>query len=208
MTPFSFPLPLAAAAAVLAALSAAPAQAADFDFSGDLLTHNQVLQFDFSLAAPGTDVRIWSDAWMSGLNFDPTAALWSLQGSQFNLLSEVDDDDTVAAGQGFYDTGFALPTLAAGAYRLTLAAAGNAALGSLLSDGFSYDAEAPIAIDQWNQPSYDINANDQKGTFWRLHFSGVDQVSAVPEPASALLLALGGLALLAARSRRSAPVSG
>ena len=84
------------------------------------------------------------------------------------------------------------------------AAAGNAALGSLLSDGFSYDAETPIAIGQWNQPSYDINANDQKGTFWRLHFSGVDQVSAVPEPASALLLALGGLVLLGARARRAA----
>lgn len=193
-----------AAAALLAALATAPALAADFNFEGDLLVHNQVLQFDFSLTAPGADVRIWTDSWMSGLNFDPTAAVWSLQGSQFSLLSEVDDDDSVGAVQGFYDTGFALPTLAAGAYRLTLAAAGNAALGSLLSDGFSYDAETPIAIGQWNQPSYDINTNDQKGTFWRLHFSGVDQVSAVPEPASALLLALGGLVLLGARARRSA----
>lgn len=198
------PTPLRCAAALLAALAAAPALAADFNFEGDLLVHNQVLKFDFSLAAPGADVRIWTDSWMSGLNFDPTAAVWSLQGSQFSLLSEVDDDDSVAAGQGSYDTGFALPTLAAGAYRLTLAAAGNAALGSLLSDGFSYDAETPIAIGQWNQPSYDINTNDQKGTFWRLHFSGVDQVSAVPEPASALLLALGGLVLLGARARRVA----
>lgn len=199
MNAFSLPL---AAASLCAALAAAPAQAADFDFAGDLLSHNQVLQFDFSLASAGADVRIWTDAWLSGLNFDPTAAVWSLQGSQFSLVSEVDDDDTVAAGQGYYDTGFEWPTLAAGHYRLTLAAAGNAALGSLLSDGFAYDAEAPIAIGQWNQPSYDLNANDQKGTAWRLHFSGVDQVSAVPEPASALLLALGGLALLGAHRRR------
>jgi MYXO-CTERM domain-containing protein len=191
-----------AAAAVLAIWSAAPAQAADVTLEGDLLVHNQVLQFDFSLASAGTDLRIWTDAWMSGLNFDPTAALWARQGSDFSLLAEVDDDDSVAAGQGYYDTGFALPTLAAGQYRLTLAAAGNVVLGSWLSEGYSYDAEAPIAIGDWNQPSYDINANDQKGTFWRLHFSGVDQVSAVPEPASALLLALGGLALLAAGQRR------
>ena len=196
-----------AAATLWAALSVAPAQAADFNFSGDLPAHNRVLHFDFSLAAPGADVWIWTDAWLSGLNFDPTAAVWSLQGSQFSLVAEVDDNYTVAAGQGFYDTGFAWPTLAAGAYRLTLAAAGNTALGNLLSDGFAYDAEAPIAIGQWTQPSYDPNANDQKGTFWRLHFSGVDQVSAVPEPASALLLALGGLALLGARARRSTPWS-
>ena len=201
MSHFSLPL---AAATLWAALAVTPAQAADFNFSGDLLAHNQVLQFDFSLAAPGADVRIWTDAWLSGLNFDPTAALWSLQDSQFSLLAEVDDNDTVAAGQGYYDTGFAWPALAAGAYRLTLSAAGNAALGKLLSDGFVYDAEAPIAIGQWTQPSYDPNANDQKGRFWRLQFSGVDQVSAVPEPAAALLLALGGLALWASRSRRSA----
>ena len=193
-----------AAATIWTALSVAPAQAADFNFSGDLLAHNQVLQFDFSLAVPGADVRIWTDAWLSGLNFDPTAALWSRQGSRFSLVAEVDDNDTVATGQGYYDTGFAWPTLAAGAYRLTLAAAGNGALGNLLSDGFAYDAEAPMAIGQWTQPSYDPNANDQKGTFWRLQFSGLDQVSAVPEPASALLLALGGLALLGARARQAA----
>ena len=193
-----------AAATLCAALSVAPAQAADFNFSGNLLAHNQVLQFDFSLAAPGADVRIWTDAWLSGLNFDPAAAVWSLQGSPVSLLAEVDDNDTVAAGQGYYDTGFAWPTLAAGTYRLTLAAAGNTALGKLLSDGFAYDAEAPISIGQWTQPSYDPNANDPKGTFWRLQFSGVDQVAAVPEPASALLLALGGLALLGARARQAA----
>ena len=77
-------------------------------------------------------------------------------------------------------------------------------LPTLLSDAFAFGAEAPTAIGQWQQPSHDLDANDQKGKFWRLHFSGVDQVSAVPEPASALLLALGGLALWPSRSRRSA----
>ena len=84
------------------------------------------------------------------------------------------------------------------------AAAGNTALGKLLSDGFAYDAEVPMAIGQWTQPSYDPKANDQKGTFLRLQFSGVDRVSTVPEPASVLLLALGGLALLGARARQAA----
>lgn len=89
------------------------------------------------------------------------------------------------------------------------AATGITALGKLLSDGFAYHAEAPMAIGQWAQPSYDPKdndpkANDQKGTFWRLQFSGVDRLSTVPEPASALLLALGGLALLGARARPAA----
>ena len=201
MTPYKTTL---AAASLAAALLAAPAQAGDFSLAGDLQFHNQVLQFDFSLAQPGVDEKIWTDAWSSGLNFDPTAALWVAEGSDFSLLAEVDDDDTVAPGQGFYDTGFVLPTLAAGAYRLTLGAAVNAARGTWLSQGFLYDDETAIALADWNQPSFDPNANDQKGTRWQLHFSGVDRVSAVPEPASALLLSLGGLALLAAARRRGA----
>lgn len=189
------------AALVLAAFAAAPAQADSFTLTGQLQFHNQVRQFDFSLAQPGTDVRIWTDGWLSGLNFDPTAALWKRQGGDHTLLAEVDDDDTVAPGQGYYDTGFALATLGKGRYRLTLGAAVNAAVGSLLSQGFVYDGETPIAIGDWDQPSYDPNADDQKGGFWRLHFDGVDRVSAVPEPGTALLLAMGGALLFMARRR-------
>ena len=187
-------------AAVAAALLAASAcaQAADFTLSGSIGFHNDVVQIDFSRAFAG-DVKIWTDSWMSGLNFDPTAALWAKSGADFAFLQAVDDDDTVAAGQGFYDSGFALPSLAAGAYRLTLAAAVNAPSGALLSQGFAYSAETPIPIGQWNQPTYDPNANDQKGGFWQVHFSNVDQAAlAVPEPSSWLLLAVG-LAALAAR---------
>jgi hypothetical protein len=83
----------------------------------------------------------------------------------------------------------------AGQYRVTLAAAVNASNGSLLSQGFAYDSETPIPLALWNQPTYDPNANDQKGGFWQLRFSQVDSVSVVPEPASWLLLGLGVAAL-------------
>ncbi len=189
---------IAAAGLILACASAS---AASFSFSGQIRFHNDVVQVDFSLAAPATEVRIWTDSWLGGLNFDPAAGLWRASGGDFSLLAEVDDDDTVAAGQGFYDTGFVLPALAAGNYRVTLVAAFNRANGSLLSQGFAYGSETPILLTEWNQPSYDPNANDQKGGFWRLNLSGVTQASVVPEPATWLLGALG-LALLAGANAR------
>jgi hypothetical protein len=195
----------AAAGAVLA-LAGAAASAADFDLAGQIGFHKDVVQIDFVLNGAGTNVSIWTDSWRSGLNFDPLAALWVRSGSDWSLLQEVDDDDTVAAGQGFYDTGFALPTLAAGQYRVTLAAAPNTAAGTLLSQGFAFDGQAPIALASWNQPSYDPNANDQKGGAWALHLRNVDSatvaagVSPIPEPETWALL-VTGLALVAGARR-------
>jgi hypothetical protein len=190
-----------AATLTLALSATVPAAAADFSLSGEISFHNDVVQVDFSLAAPATNVRIWTDSWLNGLNFDPAAALWRASGGDFTRLAEVDDDDTIGPGQGFYDTGFLLPTLAAGNYRVTVVAAFNAANGNLLSQGFSYGSQTPILLTQWNQPSYDPNANDQKGGFWRLNLSGVTQATVVPEPAAWQLLGLGLAALLAGRAR-------
>ena len=190
-----------AAVAAIALLATTLTQAADFTLSGTIQNHNDIVAIDFSLAASG-GVDIWSDSWRSGANFDPTAALWLKSGADFTLVAAVDDDDTIAPGQGFYDTGFSLASLAAGDYRVTLGAAINAPVGALLSQGFSYDAETPIRLSLWNQPSYDPNANDQKGGFWQLHFSGVDSVAAVPEPSAWTMLAIGLVALGAAARRR------
>lgn len=192
-------LPTRIAAAAALVMSVTGALAADFTVSGQITFHNDVVMVDFSLASAATNVKMWTDSWQSGLNFDPTGALWLRSGANFNRLAEVDDDDTVAPGQGFYDTGFSLPNLAAGQYRVTLAAAVNASNGTLLSQGFAYDSQTPIPLALWNQPTYDPNANDQKGGFWRLRFTGVDSVSVVPEPSSWLLMALGVSGLLLRR---------
>lgn len=190
------------AAALL--MGAASVHAANFTLAGQITHHKDVVQVDISLAAPATGVKIWSDSWLSGLNFDPIAAVWARTGGDFTLISQVDDDDTVAAGQGFYDTGFSLGNLAAGQYRVTLAASFNGANGTRLSQGFAYDGQTPILLTQWTQPSYDPNANDQKGGFWRLNFSNVDGVSVVPEPSGFVLMGLGlmAFATFAAFARR------
>jgi len=195
---------VALSAAALLTTAAFDTRAADFTFSGDITFHNDIVQIDFTLDTAASGVRIWTDSWLSGLNFDPTAALWRGTGSDFALLATVDDDDTVGPGQGYYDAGFHLDTLAAGHYRVTLAAAVNAPVGAWLSQGFAYDGETPIPVALWNQPTYDPNANDQKGSFWRIHLSSVDTASAVPEAGSAWLLLAGIGALCAARGRRNA----
>jgi hypothetical protein len=177
------------------------AMAANFNLSGNIGFQKDVVQIDFSLAASANDVTLWTDSWSSGLNFDPSAAVWKRSGADYSLVADVDDDDSIAPGQGFYDTGFKFSTLAAGDYRLTLVAASNLLQGSLLSQGFLYDNQAAIALTDWNQPSYDPNKNDQKGGFWRVNLVGVDQVSAVPEPTSALLMAFGLIGLMMWRKR-------
>ena len=96
------------AAATTLLLAGVGAQGAAVALSGSIAAHNSVVHINFTLGAAG-DVAIWTDSWLSGLNFDPTGVVWAQAGSDHNLLVAADDNDTVAPGQGFYDTGFVLP---------------------------------------------------------------------------------------------------
>lgn len=187
--------------AAVALLATTLTHAIDHSFSGTIENHNDIVSLDFSMPASG-GVSIWTDSWQSGLNFDPTAALWVKSGTDFTLVAAVDDDDSIALGQGFYDAGFSFASLGAGEYRVTLGASFNAPVGTLLSQGFSYDAETPILLSVWNQPSYDPNANDQKGGFWKLNLSGVGNAYVVPEPSTWAMLGIGLVAVGAAARRR------
>jgi hypothetical protein len=186
-------------ALTLAALTLG-AHATDFTFSGQAVNHNDKLVFDFTVNA-GSTVNLWTDSWQSGLNFDPQLFL-----ARGGVIVNADDDggSLVNASAGYYDAGLQFTVATAGSYRLVLNAASNNAVGATLQQGFVYDGDAPIKLADWNQPSYDLNANDQKAGFWRLHLSGVEQAAAVPEPSGVALLLAGllSIALVVRRKQR------
>ncbi|MDC0662928.1 DVUA0089 family protein [Marinobacter sp. SS21] len=195
-----------AAGAALAASTTA--NAALINFTGSIEYHNDVIYTYFSLEQDATNVRVWTDSFQDGTNFDPITALWNH--SDGSLLAENDDDDSInPATQTIYDSGFAFDFLAAGDYVFTVATYNNWALGNLLSDGFTFDGQDPIALADWNQPA---NGRDM-GPNWSVWLDGVDSASNpddsvdVPEPGTAALFGLGLLGLGLQRGRRRKVVS-
>lgn len=175
------------------------ANAANFVFSGNLLHHNHVIETHFSLFNDSTNVAVWTDSFMSGVNFNPVTALWQLQGSSYVLLDENDDNPFVSPlTQTYHDSGFTLGNLAAGEYVFTMGAFANFANGTLLSEGFAYDFESPIALEDWCQPANKCNV----GSFWRVNLSGVDDALTIPEPATWALMIMGIAGVGAAMRRR------
>ena len=105
------------------------------------------------------------------------------------MILQNDDNAGIALGQTGFDSGFSLAELAAGNYFFTMATFANFANGGNISNGFAYDAQAPIAIADFKQPA---NAGNLRGTFWRINLDGVDtatppDISPIPLPAAAWL---------------------
>lgn len=192
------------AAAAFAAL-ASQAQAAVFHFNGDITYNTDVIQINFTVNQNATNVRVWTDSFLNGVNFDPITALWNrTTGAK---IAENDDDAGVnPATQTYYDSGFTLSNLAAGSYAFTVAAYSNFA-GNNLSDPFDYAGQTPIAIADWCQPA-SRNCANQKGTFWSVWLDGVDNASnpndpaQVPEPGSLALAALGLVGVASLRRKK------
>lgn len=185
--------------ALVMALSAAfSAQAAQFDFNGNIATHKDVIQINFSLLTDATDVRVWTDSFQSGANFDPITAVWSQTNTGWNRIGENDDNSSIALGQTTFDSGLTFANLTAGNYLFTIATFNNFANGMTLAEGFQFDSDVAIPLAQWNQPANGINM----GSYYSVHLSGVDSaVSAVPEPESFAML-LAGLGIVGALARR------
>ncbi|HMX22818.1 MAG TPA: DVUA0089 family protein [Accumulibacter sp.] len=190
------------AAALVTALSAS-ANAATFHFTGNITYNTDVIRTTFTLDSDATNVRIWTDSFQSGTNFDPITGLWNA--STGALLGQNDDNPLIQAGQTYYDSGMVIPLLAAGTYWFTIAAYSNFASGPNYSDGFGFDGQSPIAIANWCQPASN-NCQNQKGTYWSLWLDGVSSAvdpNQVPEPTALSLIGLGLAGLVSFRRRKT-----
>ncbi|QDQ26642.1 PEP-CTERM sorting domain-containing protein [Chitinimonas arctica] len=185
-------------ALALAFGAASAAQAADFSFSGDIAYHNDVIQIPFTLTSDATNVKVWTDSFLNGVNFDPITAVWNQATGA--LVGQNDDNGNIAPGQTRFDSGLVFSSLAAGEYIFTIATYNNFATGTNINQGFKFDHDAPIALSAWNQPAN----HPGMGSHWNVHLTGVDGATPpVPEPETYAML-LAGLGLLGAVARRKA----
>lgn len=187
-------LPLLLAGALLAA--SATTHAATFDFNGTIATHKDVIQIGFTLTQDATDVKVWTDSFKGGLNFDPITAVWK---DGLNI-GQNDDNGNIAPGQTVYDSGLTFSSLSAGNYLFTIATYNNWANGPHLSDGFNFDHDVAIPLETWCEPANGCGM----GHNWSVHLSGVDGATPppVPEPFTYAMLALG-LGVMGAMARRN-----
>jgi hypothetical protein len=178
-----------------------PAQALDFDFSGNMNYHNDVLQFGFTSSGVG-NVTLFSSSWDDG-GFDPMLGLWDSFG---NLVYFQDDGGNVGStlsngvwyDHGNWDSYYTAP-IGVGDYLVTLSAYSNFNNGSSLSNGFAYDGQTPIPIASWNEP-----ANGYRNSNYAFHILNVTEAtgpSAVPIPAAIWLLGAGLMGLLGIRRK-------
>ncbi len=194
---------VASLATALVTVYAGFAFAASFSFDGDITYHNDIVKVDFTLDEDATDVKVWTDSFQNGTNFDPITALWKKVGGDFELVDTNDDNASIGPGQTYFDSGFSLATLEAGEYLFTVGTFNNFNNGNLLSQGFRFDGQDPILLADWDQPANSINM----GSYYRVNLEGVTSAapvnpSAVPEPATMALFGLGLVGLTAYGRRK------
>ena len=183
-------------------LGAAPANAANFSFTGNLADSNDNQSFFFTANGAST-VNLRSYSYAGGTNaagtviaaggFDPILSLFD---GTDTLIQTVDDGpDPVPADPTTgrrYDTNFS-QALAAGNYRVIISQYANFATGPNFSNGFGGT----------NDPGF-----DGRTSAWAVDVLGVEQAStptatSVPEPADLLGTVVAGFAVIGLKRKLS-----
>ena len=194
----SFGNALLAGFIALSTCLAGAAGAADYSFTGELLTPNDVPLFDFSIGTAST-VTLRTYSYDGGINaagseiapggFDPMLALFDASGS---LLALNDDADPAALPEAIWtaipDSFFNI-ALAPGDYRAAILAFGNFPVGLTLAEGFTGNGDFLGRDAHW---AFDVlGVNPDQG--------GVGQVS---EPSGLAVLGVGLIGFGAMLRRR------
>lgn len=189
---------------VVMCLFACQANAAlDFDFAGTFTYDNDVALLNFTVGETST-VTIFSSSWDDG-GFDPILAIWNSAGA---LVNEQDDGHNVGSTMSngvWYDHGnwdsYYDVNLTAGSYTASIAQFSNFAVGSSLSDGFTYDDNPNFTFDlgYGAQPYFNgvQSSTDARTGDWVFHILNVEEATGpgpqVPEPATFVIWSLLGV---------------
>lgn len=120
-------------------------------YNGHIELHNQVEYHTIRIFIGQGNLRVWTDSYGSGANFDPIIAL----GHNGELVAQNDDTMTVKPlYQGKRDAGLVLNKLPIGTYVVTITAYPNFPRTTHIGDGFAYDNVGPIPIEVWCQPAH------------------------------------------------------
>lgn len=176
------------------------ASAALSHYEGNIANHNDVVTVSFTLANDASNVRLWTDSYKNGLNFDPLLTLWNQSTGAW--IRENDDNSSVASGQALYDSGLILPNLVAGNYFFTITTSPNYANywpSHNITGGFAFDAETPIPLASWGQPDNGASM----GTYWSIN---LESITAIPVPAAIWLFGSAIVGFAGVSRRKTAAV--
>ena len=170
------------------------AQANTYTFTGNLVSYNDVVRINFSLAQAAANIRVWTNSFMNGDNFDPIVGLWN--GTTGANIAENDNNFTINPSQTNLDAGFKLANLGVGSYIFTVSSYPNFSSGSNLADGFNIDSSHPSPIPN-NNTKYILNIDDEELV------ANTVQPSSVPLPNALWLFGTAVFGFAGFSSRRS-----